>query len=499
MNFKTTLLLIVLLAAAGAFLFFTHDPASKSDDITADSADGAKLLDVDAKDVSKLVVTPADGAAFTLEKKGSDWQLTDPVKAPAETWEVDSLVRAITDAKSHGQIDAGGANASSTGLAPPRYQVQLVTASRTVKLAVGAKSPVGGNLYVKLDNKDKADIITGELSEKLDKGADAYRKMNLVSASSSEMKQITITRPGARIALQKSGASWQITEPTRMPADDTAVSDLTFSITGLRADSYVDPNSVPADAFARPQLTVAYTDAAPIVPPATAPSTAPVWTTIQFGGYEDVLRKNVYVNIDGTVAKVAAMSLDNFKKKQPLELRDKKIVDLDAEQVNKLTLATDLPAATQPTTRPAVNKTVTIERRKADPVLGPALPATQLATTGPTTLATTQSTPAPALSKWVITSDPTGDADDSKVSTLLSALHPLKAEKFMESAPTTQPAGRYVLSVTTVAPGGSPVTDHQITLLDPGQDQPLIGSYNGLSFETARSLLSNLEGEWIKK
>ena len=100
--------------------------------------------------------------------------------------------------------------------------------------------------------------------------------------------------------------------------------------------------------MAHPQMTVAFTTAAPVVPPATAPSTEPVWTTVQFGSYEDLLKKNVYVAVGDTIAKAPASSMDAFKKK-PLELRDKKVIDLDPEQVSKLVMLTDLPSTTQPT------------------------------------------------------------------------------------------------------------------------------------------------------
>ncbi|HSV15954.1 MAG TPA: DUF4340 domain-containing protein, partial [Tepidisphaeraceae bacterium] len=383
MNFKTTIVLIVLLVAAGVALYFTREPAAKTD--TSGSTEGAKLVDIDAKDVNKIVVTPSDGPGYTLEKNGADWQITDPVKAPAETWQVDALVRAVTDAHTRGEVDAGGANASATGLATPKYQVQLITTSKTVNLAVGDTSAVGGNLYVKLGDKSQADMIPTDLNDKLAKGLDDLRKKTLVTASSADIKQITITGPNGKIALQKNGANWQITEPAPMPADDAAASDITFGLTGLRADSFVDPKTVPSTVMAKPQLTVAFTSAAPVVPPATAPSTAPVWTTVEFGSYEDILKKNVYVRVGDTMAKVPASSMDAFKKKA-LDLRDKKVVDLDPEQVSKLVLATDLPSTTQPTTKPAVNKTVILERRKiTPPVLGPAAPTTQLATTQPTT------------------------------------------------------------------------------------------------------------------
>ena len=304
---------------------------------------------------------------------------------------MDSLVRAVTDAKTHGEIPA-----DSSSLAKPRYQVQLVSPSKTIKVAIGDKSPVGDNLYVKVDGASQGEIIPADLSDKLDKGVDPYRKMNLVTAASDQIKQITITRGDEKLLLQKTGERWQIISPANMPADDSAVSDFVFAITGLRADSFVDSTAVPSTALTRPQLTVAFTSAAPVIPPATAPSTPPVWTTIQFGSFDDILKKKVYATIEGSgaVAKVPATSLDTFKKK-PLDLRDKKAVNIDPEQVSKITLKIDLPSTTQPTTKPAVNKTVTIERRKvAPPVAGPTLPTT-LPTTGPTTLASTMPATAP--------------------------------------------------------------------------------------------------------
>jgi hypothetical protein len=486
MNFKTTLILIVLLAAAGIYLFVSrNEPATPQ--ITG--AEGARLVDLDSKDVNKLVVTPSDGVGFTLEKIGSDWQITQPIKAPAETFEVDSLVRAFTDAKARGRVNA------SSELTKPSYQVQIATPAKTVKLAVGEKPAVGDNLDVQVDGNAQAQIVSSDISDKLDKGFDSYRKMNLVTASSDQIKQITITRPQGKLVLQKSGANWEIVEPQKMPADESAASDLVFALTGLRADSFVDPKSVPSVAMARPQLTVAFTTAAPVTLPATAPSTQPAWTTVQFGSYDDILKKNVYVTVEGSgaVAKVPATSLDAFKK-TPLELRDKKVVNLDPDQVSKITLATNLPATTQPTTRAATNETVVIERRKVNLVLGPAMPTSKPTTQTAATAPATKSTE----SKWVIASDHNMAADDAKVTTLLGALHPLMAEKYLESAPTTQPAGQYVLTVTTVAPGGTP-QDHLIALIDPGHDQSLLGSYNGLHFQAPRSLLTDLQGTWVKK
>ena len=106
MNFKTTIVLIILLAAAGAWLYFSGDHTTAP---PAASTEGSPLLTIDAKDVTKLIVTPRDGPEFELQKVGADWQLTEPTTATADPFEVDSLIRAFTEAKTRGQIDAGEA------------------------------------------------------------------------------------------------------------------------------------------------------------------------------------------------------------------------------------------------------------------------------------------------------------------------------------------------------------------------------------------------------
>jgi hypothetical protein len=479
MNFKTTFILIILLAAAGTWLFLSREPAVKTETTTTDQ--GAKLLDIDAKDVTQITVTPSDGASFMLEKTGANWQVTQPVQVPAETFEVDSLIRGFTDAVTHGQVDPTGINAGSTGLASPRFQVQLVTPTKTVKLAVGDKSAVGDSLYVKLESKSQADIIPADVSTKLESGLATYRKKNLITVASDQIKQLSITGPDGKLSLEKTGATWQLIEPQKIPVDDQVASDLLFGLTGLQADSFATPTTTPPTAVAKPQLTIAFTTQAPT----TSPSTAPVWNTLVFGSYEDILKKSVYATVVGSnvIAKVPATSMDTFKKK-PIDLRDKKALDLSTEEVSKIVLQTATPSATQPAVRAASNTILILDRRKKTaPVIGPS----------------TQPTTAPIQSKWIASSESKADADDTKVAALLTALHPLRADKYLESLPTTQPAARYVLAITTIGPFGTPITEHELTFIDPGHDQPLIATYNGLTFETSRALLTNFEGPWVKK
>src|SRR5689334_22123794 len=123
MNFKTTILLIVVLAVAGVALFFTRDRSGGTGETNVTTPDATKkLLDVNAADVTKVVVTPANDKPIALERAGGmNWRLTQPIAAPADSSAAESLVSALADLTSRSKVEAGPENAQVTGLDQPNF------------------------------------------------------------------------------------------------------------------------------------------------------------------------------------------------------------------------------------------------------------------------------------------------------------------------------------------------------------------------------------------
>jgi hypothetical protein len=492
MTFKTTLVLIVILAAVGIWLLVDQYTGSKPEQTASTSVEGRALFDVPPEKVTKLTISPAQGQKVVLHKTASKWEIEAPLKAPAETWEVDGLVRDLVGLRSRGQIEAN----ASTGLDQPKYQVQLETESgKTVQFAVGDKTAIGDAMYVRVEGEKKAQVVQSDAYAKLAKPLDDYRDKHLVTVSSTDIKQLTVSRPGKpKLVLKKEGALWAMTEPKAMPADDTAVSDLLFAISGAQAVEYV-PAEQSKSAGLRldhPQATVWFSTEPPTTRPSTQAATRPSGTTLTFGGYDTILKENVYATVAGsdTVVKLPVSTLNTFEK-TPLELRDKQVLDLDPRHVQRFTLAEDRAATTQPTTQPAVKKTIAVERRPVELTLGPAMPTTHQAATRATSQpATTQATTRPVESKWLVRGEHPGDANDQNVEKLLDALHPLKAEQFLETAPTTPPTATYTLTIHTDQGAA-----HTLQLREQGATEPLIGVYDGLTFEVDRTILTTLNGD----
>lgn len=510
MNFKTTLVLLVLLVLAGAAVLFTRGGGEEPAD-SADAEAGRRLFELDQSDVIEVAVIPSAGDRFVLEKSGGQWRLTEPVSAPAEPFEVDSLVSALVNLRSRGSVGSD-ASSAATGLDDPTYRIELTGAGGSKHtLAVGQKSAVGDILYVSAGDEQQAEVVDASLYEQLEKSASDYRRKQLVAVPSHEVKQLTVARPDGKLVLEKHGEQWQIVEPVKMPAEQSEVDDVIFTATGLRAEEFVseDPSQAGGYGLMTPRLSVTLSTEPPTtqsVQPTTQPATSPAGTTIRIGRYDDVRQKNVYATVSGapTIAKVPATVLERFNKK-PLDLRDRKVLDINPQQVTRIRVSSDLPATTQPTTREATQTELVLERRPpaaTQPAATPAA-ATQPAATQPaaTQPAATQPATQP-VSQWQIASEPQGPADDSRVTALLSSLNPLRAERYLEApatAPATQPADQYLITITTGGTGVMPERTHEIRLRTSGSDQPVIGEYNGLTFEVDRSLLGQLGGDFTWK
>jgi hypothetical protein len=501
MNIKTTIFLLVALIAIGITVFFVE--RSQDEKKEAPPVAETKLLGIESKDVTKITLASADGKKLVLQKTGTDWRMLEPVNAPADTFAVDSLLRGLTDLKSRSQLDLGGDNINVTGLKEPRYVAEIQAGDKTVKLSIGDRSDIANTLYVQLAGNAKADVVAGDVCDQLDKVFTSYRQTKLVTATSSDIKQISITHPDGKLVLEKTGENWQIVQPEKMPAENSEVSDLTFALTGLNASEFVNQADVPSPLLpsSNPRCTVWFSTQAPTTQPAAAPASQPAGTTVTFGGYDTVLKQNVYVAVSNppALAKVPASSLDSFNKK-PLDLRDRKVVEIDPAQVTRLSIVTDKPATTQPTTRPASKSELVIERKKQDLVLGPAVPATKPATRPTTQVASTQASTQPALppSDWTLKSASNADAGQSAVQALLEKFRPLRADKYLAAAPAGETVNA-VYTVELVTESASGKATRTLKLTDRGADKPLLGEYNGLIFETPHTLVESLTADFANK
>ena len=90
MRFRTTILLILVLAGLGAYVYFVEYPKAEEE------AKKKTLFEFKADDATQVTLDYGD-RKIVLKKTGDDWRLTKPIDAPADATTVKNLISAIAD------------------------------------------------------------------------------------------------------------------------------------------------------------------------------------------------------------------------------------------------------------------------------------------------------------------------------------------------------------------------------------------------------------------
>ncbi|HEX4055215.1 MAG TPA: DUF4340 domain-containing protein [Tepidisphaeraceae bacterium] len=497
MNFKTTIVLLVALLVVGGIFWAGQISEKKAPEQTT-AGQAKKLLDLRSDQVKGLTITDADGNHTTLEKNGTGWRMTEPVNAVAVDWQTQDLVRTLCDLESQGKPEG---TVSDSGLDKPKYSVAISTDDgKTVRLDIGNKNFAGDVMYARVDDGD-VNLIDAGVAKTLKTAADDLRDKHLLTANSMEVQQVRIVTPSQRLVLNREGSKWQIAEPVKMPGDSEAISSLISTITGIEASSFVtnDSDELAFARFDHPTVQVWLSTESPNTRPTTDPSALPAGGQTLTIGTPDSLAKDHYFvrTSDGLVAKIASSVLDDLKK-TPLDLRDKEVATILPEDVTQISLVKQMYST--PTTQsaqrpPEATQVVVLARRpkEAPKPLGPAAPSKLKAGARPSTEPATEPAKAPQ-SAWVfnVPADKTRQVDDSKVDTLLGKFNPLKADKYLETAPDSAAMEKYIVSLETKG------ATYHFEFVRPTNGGTPYGIYDDLAFEVATPVVDALDADFQK-
>lgn len=127
-----------LLVVIGLLVWLVLHRSSQENDVA-----GPPLTTLTAETISQLRIERSDHPAITLEKTDAEWMLTGPVRARANPFNVESLLRILT-APGETRFPAGGQDLAKFGLDQPRSRVRY----GDTEIAFGSLHPLNDRIYV---------------------------------------------------------------------------------------------------------------------------------------------------------------------------------------------------------------------------------------------------------------------------------------------------------------------------------------------------------------
>lgn len=251
---KSTLIVLVVAIALGCFVYFydsKHTPKPAVDE-TSKSAFTMK-----AGTISSLTIQNAS-ATISLSKKGSDWDLTQPVETRADQTAVSSIVNDLTDLQIQRSFTPTD-NLSKYGLADPALKIDFRGAngsSHSVEL--GNKDFSNSAVYAVVDGSKQIDMLSPSLFDDANKPVSQLRDRSILDLDNAVVTALTISDPSGHFSLTKEKAGWEISNPRQVLADSSAIDGLVSSLSNNKfTDVVSETASDPAKyGLAHPSVTI---------------------------------------------------------------------------------------------------------------------------------------------------------------------------------------------------------------------------------------------------
>lgn len=352
MNYKTTLILVLLLALVGGYFYFVesgkisgyeaHEQATQQSGQPQGEPVFADLLGK-ADDIKRFDVVRGD-QSFTVMKQADRWLQTEPVHFPLNDYTPQAVARQFAELRYLERVSPGNADSPENADSPTLEQMGLnnpraiVTAwhdDNQISLKLG-KLTLGGNGYVQVEGENHAYIVDAALfGSVLDADITDWRSTTLEVPEASAADRIEQQHPGGEaIALQKTDGRWAFDADAVYRINGGAVDSWFSSIGRVWVSEFIkdNPDNLALYGLSSPYLRLSIRE--------PGDGDTPVTHTLHIGDTDlkGANRYAAWTRGDEPITVVFAINSGSAESltKTAADLRDPKVIAADAADVREL-------------------------------------------------------------------------------------------------------------------------------------------------------------------
>ena len=376
--------LLILLVIAIPLGWYAYRDSKKPAD---DTPKRDKVFTVEADKIDEIDLKSESGDRTTLKRKGTDWEIVQPVSAPSDQAAVSSITSSLASLEIQRVVDENPSDLKEFGLASPRIEVAYKSAGQERHLQIGDKTPTGSDVYAKLSDNKRVFLIPAYLDSTFNHGTFDLRDKTVLKVDREKLDKLEVVTDKRTERFEKKEGDWEIAEPAAGKAEFSAVDNLVSRIGSLQMKSIVnDASDLKKYGLEKPAVTVR-------VGSGSSLATLLIGSSAESGSVyaKDAARPAVFT--------IESSLLDDLKK-DPSEYRLKDLFDARSFNTTRVEIARN-------------GQTTTFEKTKSKDKDGK------------------------ETDKWRQTSPSAKDVDGAKVEALVSAASAARATSFVDSTAKT--------------------------------------------------------------
>lgn len=313
---------IILLIVAIPIAWYAYYDSTKGP--IDDSPKRDKVFTVEAEKIGELEIKSESGDRTTLRRKGTEWEIVQPVAAPTDQAAVSGITSNLTSLEIQRVIDEKPADLKEYGLAEPRVEVAFTADGQQRRLQLGQKTPSGSDVYAKLADDPKVFLVSSYVDSTFNRNTFDLRDKSVLDLDREKIDTMEVTAAGRTTRFEKKSGEWQMAQPPAGRADVSAIDGLVSRVSSVQMKSVVpDATDLKKYGLDKPAVSVRL-------------GSGSSHATLLIGGAADA-EGSVYAK---DVSRPAVFTIDSTLvedlKKDPSEYRQKDLFDARSFNTTRL-------------------------------------------------------------------------------------------------------------------------------------------------------------------
>jgi len=240
MNWRTTLILAVVVLAVFAYLRFFELKQPSTGEARRQAQN---VVNFDRNKIDGVVIQNGD-EKIEIRRHDNKWRLETPFKDQADGALVENLLSDLETWPKEGtipakDIDADKSKLNEYGLNRPKLKLKLIGSDRPPEILFGKDAALEGRMYIRFENSKETFLAKQSVKKDIEKKAEEFRDKKLTDLTTAQVRRTALKTPAGEMELEKKGDHWDIVKPLRARADDEKVGDLIAQVTTARIQQFV--------------------------------------------------------------------------------------------------------------------------------------------------------------------------------------------------------------------------------------------------------------------
>ena len=211
---RSTIVLLVVLAGLGAYIYFV---ASKPSD--SSTTQNRLFPSVASDNIEELTVKNEAGETTTVKKADGKWEMTSPFQTRASDMDSSGIANALAGLDTTRVVEENPTDVKEYGLDSPSVEVTFKSngGKPSGKLLIGKKTATGGSLYARKDGENRV-VLIGEYNQAtFNKSPFDLRDKAIVNFDRSKVDGVDVSLDEIRLRACEEGFRVEDGEADRRP------------------------------------------------------------------------------------------------------------------------------------------------------------------------------------------------------------------------------------------------------------------------------------------